>query len=133
MARCPELSVACLRGLGRAPRDLCAERRDTKPVATLSNLQIIAAAQNERNDLLQIQREWNNRLENVLKYATPREEKVSYDRKKRTVEIDRLKEKGYQMIHKEPKLGADNKLIAFLHPKSSNKVLVELCQDKPEE
>ncbi len=48
-------------------------------------------------------------------------------------EIDRLKEKGYQMIHKEPKLGADNKLIAFLHPKSSNKVLVELCQDKPEE
>lgn len=48
-------------------------------------------------------------------------------------EIDRLKEKGYQMIHNEPKLGADNKLIAFLHPKSSNKVLVELCQDKPED
>ncbi len=33
------------------------------------------------------------------------------------------------MIHKEPKKGADNKLIAFLHPKSSNGALIELCQE----
>ena len=44
-------------------------------------------------------------------------------------EIERLKEEGFQMIHKAPKKGADNKLIAFLHPKSTNGVLVELCQD----
>lgn len=44
-------------------------------------------------------------------------------------EIDRLKGLGYQMIHEEPKAGADGKIIAFLHPKSTNKVLVELCQD----
>jgi len=45
--------------------------------------------------------------------------------------IDELKAKGYRMIHDHPKAGADNKIIAFMHPKSSNGVLVELCQDKP--
>jgi methylmalonyl-CoA/ethylmalonyl-CoA epimerase len=45
-------------------------------------------------------------------------------------EIDRLKSKGYTMIHDVPKEGADGKLIAFMHPKSSNGVLIELCQDK---
>lgn len=45
-------------------------------------------------------------------------------------EIERLKNLGYQMIHEKPKDGADGKIIAFLHPKSSNSVLVELCQDK---
>lgn len=44
-------------------------------------------------------------------------------------EIKRLEKEGFTMIHKTPKKGADNKLIAFLHPKSSNSVLVELCQD----
>lgn len=44
-------------------------------------------------------------------------------------EIKRLTEEGFKMIHKTPKRGADNKLIAFLHPKSTNGVLVELCQD----
>jgi len=37
---------------------------------------------------------------------------------------------GFQMIHEVPKDGADNKLIAFLHPKTTNGVLVELCQAK---
>lgn len=44
-------------------------------------------------------------------------------------EIERLKEEGFKMIHETPKIGADNKLIAFLHPKSTNGVLIELCQD----
>jgi len=44
-------------------------------------------------------------------------------------EIDRLIAKGYRMIHEKPKQGADGKIIAFLHPKSSNGVLIELCQD----
>ncbi len=44
-------------------------------------------------------------------------------------EIERLTKEGFQMIHKVPKRGADNKLIAFLHPKSTNGVLVELCQE----
>lgn len=45
-------------------------------------------------------------------------------------EIKRLQSEGFTMIHEAPKEGADNKLIAFLHPKSTNGVLVELCQDK---
>ncbi len=44
-------------------------------------------------------------------------------------EIDRLTKLGYRMIHEKPKAGADGKIIAFMHPKTSNRVLVELCQD----
>jgi len=41
-----------------------------------------------------------------------------------------LKAKGFQLINNEPKKGADNKMIAFLHPKSTKGVLIELCQDR---
>jgi len=44
-------------------------------------------------------------------------------------ELDRLEKEGFQIINKVPKRGADNKLVAFLHPKSTNGVLIELCQD----
>jgi methylmalonyl-CoA/ethylmalonyl-CoA epimerase len=37
---------------------------------------------------------------------------------------------GFELIHSQPKDGADNKLIAFMHPKSTNGVLVEMCQEK---
>lgn len=47
-------------------------------------------------------------------------------------EMKRLKGEGYVLLNEEPKKGADNKLVAFLHPKSSNGVLVELCQEIPE-
>lgn len=46
-------------------------------------------------------------------------------------EIERLSKAGMQFIHPEPKQGADGKLICFLHPKSTNGVLVELCMDDP--
>jgi methylmalonyl-CoA/ethylmalonyl-CoA epimerase len=44
-------------------------------------------------------------------------------------EIERLQSEGFQIINDQPKKGADNKLVVFLHPKSSNGVLVELCQE----
>jgi methylmalonyl-CoA/ethylmalonyl-CoA epimerase len=44
-------------------------------------------------------------------------------------EIKRLKKNGFVLLNEIPKKGADNKLIVFLHPKSSNGVLIELCQD----
>ncbi len=44
-------------------------------------------------------------------------------------EITRLKSEGYIFTNDIPKQGADNKLIAFIHPKSSNGVLIELCQE----
>lgn len=43
-------------------------------------------------------------------------------------EMDRLRQAGFQLLHDEPRPGADNKLICFVHPKSSGGVLVELCQ-----
>ena len=45
-------------------------------------------------------------------------------------EITRLKAEGFVFISEVPKNGADNKLVVFLHPKSTNGVLVELCQEK---
>jgi methylmalonyl-CoA/ethylmalonyl-CoA epimerase len=44
-------------------------------------------------------------------------------------EMQRLKGLGFQLINQEPKKGADNKLICFVHPKSANGVLIELCQE----
>jgi methylmalonyl-CoA/ethylmalonyl-CoA epimerase len=46
-------------------------------------------------------------------------------------ELARLKAEGFQLINETPKDGADNKLIAFVHPKDTNGVLIELCQEKP--
>lgn len=46
-------------------------------------------------------------------------------------EIDRLKSEGFEFIHDTPKQGADQKIICFLHPKHTNGVLIELCQDDP--
>jgi methylmalonyl-CoA/ethylmalonyl-CoA epimerase len=44
-------------------------------------------------------------------------------------EVDRLKSAGFEFIQEEPKRGADNKLVCFLHPKGTNGVLIELCQE----
>ncbi len=44
-------------------------------------------------------------------------------------EMGRLKKQGFQLLSEEPKVGADNKLVCFLHPKNTNGVLIELCQD----
>jgi methylmalonyl-CoA/ethylmalonyl-CoA epimerase len=43
-------------------------------------------------------------------------------------EMKRLKSEGFVLLNEHPKKGADNKLVCFLHPKSTNGVLVELCQ-----
>lgn len=44
-------------------------------------------------------------------------------------EIKRLQEEGFVVLNETPKKGADNKLVTFLHPKSTNGVLIELCQE----
>lgn len=44
-------------------------------------------------------------------------------------EMQRLQEQGFILLNEQPKRGADNKLVCFLHPKSTNGVLVELCQE----
>ena len=44
-------------------------------------------------------------------------------------EIERLKKEGFVVLNEIPKKGADNKLVVFLHPKTTNGVLIELCQE----
>jgi len=44
-------------------------------------------------------------------------------------EVKRLKKEGFVILNEMPKKGADNKLVVFLHPKSTNGVLIELCQE----
>jgi len=44
-------------------------------------------------------------------------------------EMARLKEQGFILLNEEPKKGADNKWVCFVHPKSTNGVLIELCQE----
>tara|TARA_B110000977_G_scaffold199976_1_gene288946 strand:+ start:2571 stop:2975 length:405 start_codon:yes stop_codon:yes gene_type:complete len=44
-------------------------------------------------------------------------------------EMKRLSELGFKILNEEPKRGADNKLVCFIHPKNTNGVLVELCQE----
>jgi methylmalonyl-CoA/ethylmalonyl-CoA epimerase len=45
-------------------------------------------------------------------------------------EVERLKKEGFQVLNEVPRKGADNKWVVFLHPKSANGVLVELCQER---
>lgn len=45
------------------------------------------------------------------------------------MEMNRLRDEGFILLNEKPKKGADNKLVCFLHPKSANGVLVELCQE----
>lgn len=44
-------------------------------------------------------------------------------------EVAKLKKEGFTILNEIPKKGADNKQVVFLHPKSTNGVLIELCQD----
>lgn len=44
-------------------------------------------------------------------------------------EMQRLKNEGFLLLNEQPKKGADNKLVAFLHPKTTNSVLIEICQE----
>ncbi len=46
-------------------------------------------------------------------------------------EMERLKAEGFTLLNEKPKLGADNKLVCFVHPKTTNGVLVELCMENP--
>ncbi len=58
---------------------------------------------------------------------------IAFEVKDIHAEMKRLEGEGFRILNKEPKRGADNKLVCFLHPKSANGVLVELCQSIKEE
>lgn len=54
---------------------------------------------------------------------------LAFDVENIEVEIERLERRGFILIDHKAKPGADNKIVAFLHPKSAKGVLIELCQD----
>ncbi len=55
---------------------------------------------------------------------------IAFDVKDIYVEMKRLQAEGFTLLNTEPKHGADNKLVCFLHPKGTNGVLIELCQER---
>lgn len=55
---------------------------------------------------------------------------IAFDVENIYEEIERLQKLDFELIHLTPKDGADNKLIAFLHPKSTDGMLIEICQEK---
>ncbi|MBK6640695.1 MAG: methylmalonyl-CoA epimerase [Bacteroidetes bacterium] len=54
---------------------------------------------------------------------------IAFDVEDIIAEMKRLEAEGFVLLNKEPKPGADNKLVCFLHPKGTNGVLIELCQE----
>lgn len=69
----------------------------------------------------------------IAKYLERKSEGVhhiAFDVEDIHAEVIRLKEAGFEILNETPKQGADNKLVVFLHPRSTNGVLVELCQGK---
>lgn len=54
---------------------------------------------------------------------------IAFDVENILDEVNRLKDEGFTILNETPKIGADNKLVVFLHPKSTNGVLIELCQE----
>ncbi len=54
---------------------------------------------------------------------------IAFDVKDIHAEMKRLEDEGFRLINEKPKQGADNKLVCFLHPKSTNGILIELCQE----
>ena len=54
---------------------------------------------------------------------------IAYAVKDIRKEMKRLKKEGFHLLNEEPKKGADNKLVCFIHPKTAGGVLVELCQE----
>jgi methylmalonyl-CoA/ethylmalonyl-CoA epimerase len=58
---------------------------------------------------------------------------IAFDVADIRAEMKRLKDEGFVLLNEEPKQGADNKLVCFLHPKGTNGVLIELCQERVDE
>jgi len=68
----------------------------------------------------------------IAKFITKKGEgihHIAFAVKDIVAEIARLKKEGFTVLNEEPKRGADQKLVAFLHPKTTGGVLIELCQD----
>ena len=82
---------------------------------------------NSKIELLQGVTE-NNAISNFIQKKGEGIHHIAFEVENINIEIARLKKLGFHIINENPKKGADNKLICFVHPKSTNGVLIELCQ-----
>ncbi len=55
---------------------------------------------------------------------------LAFDVEDIELEMQRLQSEGFILLNEKPKIGADNKLVCFLHPKNTNGVLIELCEER---
>lgn len=78
-------------------------------------------------ELLQATKE-NNSISNFITKKGEGVHHIAFEVKDIYAEIERLQKEGFSVVDSTPKKGADNKLVVFLHPKTSNGVLIELCQ-----
>ncbi|MCD6013364.1 MAG: hypothetical protein K0Q79_3226 [Flavipsychrobacter sp.] len=70
----------------------------------------------------------------IAKYVVKKGEgihHIAFEVENIEAEMKRLAALGFELLNETPKNGADNKLVCFLHPKTTNGVLIELCQEKP--
>ncbi|MFC3417777.1 methylmalonyl-CoA epimerase [Algoriphagus hitonicola] len=65
-----------------------------------------------------------------LEKKSPGVHHIAFDVEDILAEVARLKDEGFEILNETPKEGADNKLVVFLHPRSTHGVLVELCQER---
>lgn len=71
----------------------------------------------------------NSAIAKYLEKKKPGVHHIAFDVENIEAEVERLKGEGFEILNETPKQGADNKLVVFLHPRSTNGVLVELCQE----
>jgi methylmalonyl-CoA/ethylmalonyl-CoA epimerase len=83
---------------------------------------------NTKIELLQGLNE-NNAISKFIKKRGEGIHHIAFEVENIKQEIKRLKKLGFKIINESPKKGADNKLICFIHPKSTHHVLIELCQE----
>lgn len=68
----------------------------------------------------------------IAKYIEKRGEgihHIAFETDDIAAEMKRLTDQGFQLLNPQPKKGADNKLVCFLHPKTTNGILIEICQE----
>jgi len=77
--------------------------------------------------------EATNETSPISKYIVKKGEgihHIAFEVENIETEMKRLAALGFELLNEQPKNGADNKLVCFLHPKTTNGVLIELCQEK---
>ncbi len=94
-----------------------------------TKIELVASLQKKGGDDLTGGGQQRNVIDNFIEKKGEGMHHIAFEVEDIFSEMDRLVKEGFTLLHETPKKGADNKLICFLHPKSTNGVLIELCQE----